>query len=243
MKYTEFGQSITQKIDIVFERTGYKFINVTTPIVINQGMQTAIISANLVDKNSQGVLGESVTITPVANGYGSVLEGSVITDNTGKAIFNYEAPLRLTGLTKTTTTMSYFDGVGTISTSLEIQIVGGDDTGYQLVNAKNPYYVDNDNQTTEFDIQLIKNGQPVIDARPCNTDTSTVSKNCVIPDAIDRKFGRFQGTRAKKMGIYYRYLAPDNTEKAANGEKTTFLVKYIDEDGKIAATSEAILLL
>ncbi|MEA3491013.1 MAG: hypothetical protein U9R27_03855 [Campylobacterota bacterium] len=244
MSCTEFGQTITQKIDIIFERTGYRFINVTTPIVINQGVQTAVISANLIDENNQGVPGETVNITPVANGYGMVTPGSTTTDNAGKAIFNYEAPLHLTGLTSTSVTMSYFDGVGTVSANVEIQITGGGDTGYQLVNAKDPYYVYAADQTETFDIQLIKNGQPVLDARTCSTDTSTVTKDCVIPYAIDRRFGRFQGIGASSGDgyLHYGYVAPDDAEKAANGEDTTFLVKYIDENGMVAVVSDPITL-
>ncbi len=249
MSYEEFGHNITQKIDIIFERTGYRLINVTTPITINQGGQSAVISANLVDENNQGVAGEIVSITPVASGYGVVTPGSTATDNAGKAVFTYEAPLHLTGLTSTTVTISYFDGVGTVSASVEIQIVGGgDDTGYQLVNAKDPYYVYAADQTDTFDIQLIKNGQPVLDTRPCTTETSTVAKNCVIPYAIDRRFGRLQGIdfsgdqRESDGYVYYKYLAPNDAEKAANGEDTTFLVKYIDEDGMVAATSAPISL-
>jgi hypothetical protein len=246
ISFTKNGQTITQNIQIVFEKSNYRFVNVTTPIVINNGSQTAEISAYLVDKDNIGVSGKSVTISPVATGYGTVTPGADTTDAAGKAVFTYTAPLHLTGLTNTNLTLSYTDNIGTVSANVEIRIVSGGDTGYQLVNAKDPYYIYSPTQPDTFDIQLIKNGLPVLDARPCTTATSTVAVDCVIPDAIDRRFGRFQGIassdNAEDGYTYYTYLAPADSEKAANGEDTTFIVLYIDKQGMIAAQSEPILL-
>lgn len=246
MSYMNEGQAITQNIQIVFEKTNYRLVNVTTPIVINNGSQMAEISAYLVDKNNIGVSGKSVTISPVATGYGTVTPGAATTDTAGKAVFTYTAPLHLTGLTNTNLTLSYTDNIGTVSANVEIRIVSADDTGYQLVNAKDPYYIYSPTQPDLFDIQLIKNGLPVLDARPCTTETSTVTVDCVIPDAIDRRFGRFQGIASSASAedgyTYYTYLAPTDDEKAANGEDTTFIVLYIDQNGMIAAQSEPILL-
>jgi hypothetical protein len=69
-----------------------------------------------------------------------------------------------------------------------------------------------------------------------------------MPYAIDRRFGRFQGIKSSgDQGnsdgyIYYKYLAPDPSDKAANGENTTFRVIYIDSLGITQAESEPISL-
>ena len=238
----EFDQTITQVIEIRFEgANNYNLINVSTPVIINKSAQRAEISAYLVDQYGNPVEGEPVNITPPANGYGTITPGISTTDAAGKAAFMYEAPDNLAGLSSTTVTISYVNGAETISKNVEIQIVGGGYTGYQLVNAKNPYYIYSPTQPDTFDIQLIKDGFPVVGMAAC---ASAADTNCVLPDAIDRRFGRFDAENVSDgYGyLHFKYIAPNPDEKAANGEDTTFTVVYIDENGMIAAESEPVSL-
>jgi len=244
LSLVEGANSISQKVDILFQGSGYKLTSVSTPILINQGGQKAEISAYLVNENNSGVAGQSVSITPAPSGYGSVTPSTATTDGAGKALFTYEAPLHLTGLSGTTLTISYFDGTQTVSANVEIQISGGDAVGYQLVNAKNPYYINSANQTDLFDVQLTKNNFPVLDVQPCTSAEGTLSSNCVTIRALDRRFGRFEGV--EPVGgdgyVYFKHIAPSDSDKASNGEETTFITEYIDDKGQVVATSEPILV-
>jgi hypothetical protein len=250
LSLTEGANSISQKVDIIFKGSGYSLTSITTPIVINQGGQKAEISGYLVDENGVGVAGQSVNITPPPSNYGTVTPSTAATDGAGKAIFAYEAPLHLTGLSGTTLTMSYFDGTQTVSANVDIQISGGGAVGYQLTNAKNPYYINAANQTDLFDIQLTKNNFPVLGVKPCTTSENTLSKECVAITSLDRRFGGFIGTTPDPdLGqvaidgyVYFKYVAPSDSDKAANGEDTKFIVEYIDDNGQVVATSEPILL-
>ena len=241
LSFTEGSVTITQNIQIVFEKAGYRLVNATTPILINNGGQEAEISVYLVDKENIGVAGESVTALPIAVGYGTVDPGVATTEDSGRAVFTYQAPLHLAGLTSTTLTLTYTDEMEIVSANVEIQISGGGHTGYQLVNAKDPYYIYSPTQPDTFDIQLIKDGFPVVGMETC---ASTTDDNCVALDAINRRFGRFEQAGASDGDgyLHYNYIAPSDDEKAANGEDTHFTVVYIDADGKIAAESAPVSL-
>lgn len=242
MRFTEGENSISQAVEIVFKGSGYSLSNATTPIVINNAGQTEEISVYLVDESNVGVAGESVSITPVPSGYGTVTPGTASTDETGKAVFTYTAPEYLVGLTGTRLTLSYFDGTATIATHVDIQINSEGATGYALVNAKDPYYVYSIAQTELFDIQLIKDGSAVVGTEACSSSPAT---DCVAITALDRRFGSFTGVvpnTASDGYAYFSYVAPADAEKASNGEDSTFTAEYIDKDGKVVATSAPITI-
>ena len=248
MSFTEHGNTITQNIDILFERIEYRFENPSTPILISQAGQKEQISVYLMDENNEPVGGKTVSATALDRRYGTLDALQDITDfGSGIAIFDYTAPDDIRGLGSTTVALSFTDEFDhTIIQNIEIRF--NDTNNYKLINARNPYDILSATGPTEFDIQLTNNGLPVIDPRPCTTDTSTVSVDCVMPYSIDRSFGRFQGIdtsgdQSRSDGyVYYEYLAPAPGDKASNGEETTFTVIYIDKNGITVAESESILL-
>ncbi len=244
MRFTEGDNSISQAVEFVFQGSGYRFSNATTPIVINNAGQTEEISVYLVDESNVGVAGQSVSISPVPTGYGSVTPGTATTDEAGKATFQYTAPDYLVGLTGTQLTLSYFDGTATLTTHVDIQINSEGATGYILTNAKDPYYVHSSEESELFNIQLVKDGSAVLGAQACQP-ADGISKDCVSITALDRRFGSFTGTIPTVISdgyVYFSYVAPADAEKASNGEDSTFTIEYIDENGKVVATSAPITI-
>ncbi|RLA68808.1 MAG: hypothetical protein DRG30_10820, partial [Epsilonproteobacteria bacterium] len=249
VSFSEHGNEISQDIQIVFQSAGYRLENPSTPIMINAPQQEEEISVYLMDENNEPVAGKIVSIAPLDAKYGSIDPLQTLTQiefpNTGKATFMYKGPDDIRGLGSATTALSFTDEFGvTITQNIVIQFENT--SNYQLVNAKNPYYVYAPDQTDTFDIQLINNGLPVLSPRACVTDTTNVTTDCVMPYAIDRRFGRFQGidgsTGQGDGYIYYNYLAPSDDEKAVNGEDTTFIVIYIDALGIVVAESDPVTL-
>ncbi len=249
----EFDVTIIQNIVIQFsiEPNNYKFVNPTTPLAIKSPRQVENISVFLMDQDNEAVDGKIVSISPLDTKYGNITPLQSKTSGDGEATFAYTAPDDIRGLGSTTAVISFTDNFGqTITQNIVIQYTNTNN--YRLVNPKNPYYIYSENEPSIFDIQLIdENGLPVLNARPCETPESTVTVDCVIPHAIDRRFGRFEGIYTPRDPdepldvdgyIYYRYVAPSPDEKAANGEDTTFTVVYIDEYGNIVAESESITL-
>jgi len=220
----------------------YKMVNATTPVIITQDAQSEEISVYLVDANNIGVPNKSISITAVESGYGEVSPATSLTDENGKATFTYTAPNDLVGLSSTHVTLSYTEGedADLISITEDVEIMISpvtEATAYELVNARTPVKITDENQTTVIDIQLIKNGLPVIDARPCSA-TNTVTVDCVMPASIPREFGRIlnaNGSTQPDGYIYYNYEGPSLADKAAKGTSHTFKVVYIDENGQIAS--------
>ncbi len=250
VSFSEHGNETTQDIQIIFQSAGYRFENPSTPIMITAPQQAEVISVYLMDENNKPVSGKTVSITPLDSRYGIVDPLQMSTGGfgvAGEARFNYTAPDDIRDLGSITATISFTDEFDqTITQDILIQF--GGTNNYQLVNAKDPYYVYSAIQTDMFDIQLINNGLPVISPRACVTDTTNVTTDCVMPYAIDRRFGRLQGI-ASSSGqgesdgyVYYNYLPPTDDEKAANGEDTTFTVIYIDINGVVMAESAPVTL-
>ena len=108
---------------------------------------------------------------------------------------------------------------------------------YNLTNVKTPVEITAAEQSQVIDVQLVKNGIPVIDARPCDS-TNTVTVDCVMVSSIPREYGRVinAGASTSQDGyIYFNFKSADASELISAPNDTNMSVYYFDKEGKIAA--------
>ncbi len=241
ISFTENGITISQVVQVVVDKGfNYTLVNPTSPLIVETIDQTSAVSVYLVDENGVGIKDKIVNITTIDGNYGSISPSASVTDEAGKALFAYVGPSSLDNLTSTKATLSFTENGLTIYSEIEIQVIpAGTGSDYQLVNARTPISIIESAQVEIIDVQLILNGLPVIDARPCDGE-NTVTVDCVIPESIPRSYGRITdagGSTAKDGYVYYNFLAAVEGEKADVGTEHTFNIIYIDQYGNVGAST------
>jgi hypothetical protein len=241
VSFSESGLTISELLTLSVETAfDYKFSNPTSPLIVQTAKQESDVGVYLVNSAGIGIPDKDVSITTIDRAYGSITPTTIQTDESGRAVFKYTAPESLDGLKSTTAKFSFTESDLTIYQDMEIQIIPsgiGDD--YQLVNVSPPVSIISPDQSEVMEVQLTLNGFPVIDSRACTTD-STVTVDCVIPEAIPRAYGRITdagGSTAKDGYIYYSYVGPNEVDKADVGTEYIFNFIYFDKDGKAKATA------
>lgn len=244
VRISAFGEIEVSASTVPFD---YNLTNLTTPIIITHANQAEDIEIYLVDKNHVGVVGKTLTISTIANGYGEVTSATAVTNAAGKATFHYSAPGDISSIdgTDATMTISFTDSDTTISDIVTVRIASEATTStYALQNASTPIVITSPDQNKTIDVQLVNNNLPVIDARPCTTD-NTITKDCVIPEAMPREYGRIlnaNGSTEPDGYVYYDYLSAKAEELAdVNGTSHTFNIYYIDVNGKVAAETNVTI--
>ncbi len=259
---TEYGIEIRKRVNIQVTRINatfaYAIAYETTPVIVSNTEQKIKVSAYLIDQSGVGVAGKSLKITAIDQIYGAFASSTATTDGSGKATFIYTAPVEFAGVANITASIRFTEDDITIAKPITIIIAPKISTsGYKLTNQSligerdennaiefikpNTKYTTNQfisDENNSVEIQLVKNGIPVIDVRACSS-TDTITVDCVLPVAIDRNYGRLENHegKTKKNGYTeYIYISPaldaNETSRIVN---TTFPVYYIDANGKIAA--------
>ena len=107
LSYTDSnGQTITTTINIVVTPptggAGFKIAKVTNPILIDTNSQQKEIVVTVVDSaNNVPAKDQTVQIASIEQGYGDIITTTTVqTDDTGRAIFRYEAPSDISVLTR-----------------------------------------------------------------------------------------------------------------------------------------------
>ena len=229
----------------------YNLTNQSSPVIVTADNQPKEISIYLVNSNTWvGVPGKTITISTIANGYGSVSSASAITNGAGKAIFNYTGPddLAAVGGDVRGVILSFTESGTAISKTVWVHMnpPTPSPSSYELTNARTPVIVTDADEVQTIDIQLIHNGLPVIDARPCTTD-DTVTVDCVIPESIPRDYGRITDATGDPLFdgyIYFDYLSASAEDIVdVNDTNHTFNIYYIDVDGNVAADGNVTLVM
>jgi len=240
----ENGIRVNAIVDINVTETNvpldYNLTYETSPIIITQTDQQEEISVYVIDNQTgAGVPGKTVSIAAIDGMYGEITPASTTTDVAGKATFQYTSPHDINGTPlNVTTVVSFTDSEVTLTRDIEIRIVPtAPASDYALVNQSDINGTIGVNETMETEIQLVKNGLPVLDARACVTTTDTVTVDCLIPASIPREYGRIIGIPAQDGTegsgyVKFRYLAPTDAIEISNYQ---FPMYYIDQEGKIAA--------
>lgn len=225
----------------------YNLTNATTPIIVTANNQEKEISVYLVENSTWiGVEGKEISISTVSDGYGSIVDSYAVTDAAGKATFDYIGPEDLDAVAgmDDNLTLRFTENGITISKMVRLQMSPIITTDYNLTNAKTPVTVTDANQTQTIDIQLVLNGNPVIDSRPCTTD-NTVTVDCVIPESIPRSYGRItEATSSPNFDgyIYFTYLSASQEDiDDVNDTDHNVTFYYIDEEGTVAAKTDITL--
>ena len=160
----ESNATITQNLVVNFNTSGgsgvnpYNLVNPSTPISVTAGNQEHEITAYVVDASTNiGVSAKDVTITTIANGYGSVDTAVATTDTAGKATFKYTAPASITGLTTTTAYMRFTENGITSEQAIVLNFTppAGGGTQYSMINVSTPIDVANITDTKEIKVQVI----------------------------------------------------------------------------------------
>ncbi len=232
------SESLTISVQTAFN---YQFINPTTPILIQTPKQEIEVGVYLVDSNGLGIPDKEVSVTTIDGAYGSISPTTIVTDKSGRAIYTYIGPDSLSGLKSTFAKFSFTESDLTIYADMEIKVsaIGGG-TDYKLVNATTPIGVNMPNQTADIEVQLVRNGLPVIDVRKCDISSSTVIIDCIMPEAIPRSYGRIidaGGTTGKSGYVLYKYEGPNINDKADVGTEHIFNIIYFDEEGQPKAST------
>ena len=221
----------------------YNLTNQSSPLIVSIDNQEIEISIYLVDSNTWvGVPGKTITISTIANGYGSVSSATAVTDASGKATFNYTGPddLAAVGGTSRSVTLSFSESGTTISKTVWMQMAPTVASSYDLINARTPVTITSPDQIETIDIQLVHNGLPVIDARECTTDDPTITVDCVIPEFIPRDYGRITNAGGSTQAdgyVYFEYQAASAEDiYDVNNTSRRVDLYYIDQDGNVAAT-------
>jgi hypothetical protein len=240
ISFTENGITVSQVIDIIVDKGfNYNLVNPSTPLIVETVDQKSELSVYLVDSSGVGIKDKLVSITTIDSHYGSISPSSVKTDAAGKALFTYIGPSNLDDLRSTTATLSFTESGLTIYSTIEIKVIpAGSGSDYKLVNARTPISIISPEQKETIDVQLVLNGLPVIDARPCDSE-DTVVVDCIIPESIPRSYGRITdagGSTAKDGYVYYEFVSSIEAEKANVGTEHIFNIIYINKNGNTAAS-------
>jgi predicted small lipoprotein YifL len=213
----EVNATTTLRVQEANQTLDYDLVNVTTPVDINYSGQTETISVYLVDQNGVGVAGKDVSISTVAQGYGSIVNASTVqTDATGKASFTYQAPEDITPIDgdNTSVTLSYTENDITITENVDIRFKAYTASGeYNLTNETTPVVVNYDNEVKNISVYVIDaNGVGVPDQ---NVSIQTVS---------DVKYGAIISASTVQTDVSgkasFVYEAPADV-KAVDGNTTT----------------------
>ena len=241
VSFTESDLTISELLTISIETSfNYKFSNPTTPVIIQTPKQESDVGVYLVDANGLGIPEKEVSITTIDSAYGSISPTTIKTDKSGRAIYKYIGPDSLSGLKSTFAKFSFTESDLTIYEDMEIKVsaIGGG-ADYKLINANPPLSIIQPNQSGQIEVQLTLNGFPVIDARSCTAENSTITVDCVMPESIPRSYGRITdagGSTAKDGYIYYDHVGPNAVDKANVGTEHIFNIIYFDKDGKPQAS-------
>jgi len=137
--------------------------NETVDVNVTRDSQVEPISVYVVDSvTGVGVAGKTVSITTVANGYGSMSSATAVTDAAGKAEFSFQAASDITPVNNTSTTvsMSYTENGASTSKTVTINVNEAVvSSEYNLTNENN-ITVNYAGESKEIAVQLIKNGVP-----------------------------------------------------------------------------------
>jgi len=257
VSFTDSGLTISKLLTVSVQTAfNYQFSNPTTPLIVQTEKQESDIGVYLVDSNGLGIPNKDVSITTIDGAYGSISPTTVKTDKSGRAVYKYTGPDSLSGLKSTFAKFSFSENDLTIYKDMEIKVSPiSSGTRYKLTNARTPnsitipnqgYYPPDASEEIKrslwyrIDVQLVRNGLPVIDARPCVTSSSTVTVDCVMPESIPRSYGRIidaGGSTEKDGYVYFEYLGPNKTDKADVGTEYIFNIIYFDKDGKAQAST------
>ncbi len=132
--------------------------------------------------------------------------------------------------------------------------------GYQLINATTPLLITEPNQNKYISVELVHSGLPVLSVRPCGLkqDSTTVTTDCVIPEALPKEFGRIDLTVWPQQNdgdadptdgtndnayIRFPYIGPDRDDMPTVRSEYNLTIYYIDDEGqRVAATTVTIVI-
>ncbi len=234
----EAKATATITVEAAVQPLDYNLTYETTPILVTYTDQDKEISVYVIDSQTGvGIPGKTVSISAIDGEFGTITYASTTTDAGGKAIFLYTSAHNLNSTpTSTVTVVSFTEHEVTLTRDVEIRIMPSVPVSeYSLINQSDITGTINVNDTMTTEIQLVKNGIPVIDGRSCSTVDDTVTVDCVMVASIPREYGRIvdAGSTTTRSGyVEFEYLAPSDEINITN---YSFPVYYIDEEGKIAA--------
>jgi len=233
------GTVITQNIVLKFNTSGgggvnpYNLVNPSTPIEVTGGNQDHSISAYVVDASTGiGVAGKTVTITTLANGYGSVNTSTSETDDAGKVEFIYTSPASIAGLTSTTAKMRFTEDGITSEQEIVINftVPPGGGTQYSLINATN-LVITATNDTKEISVDLTDTATGVgVPAKDVSITTISNVYGTITPSTVQ--------TNASGKAIF-TYTSPTTL---INGN-TTATLRFVDDTGNVITEDITIVTI
>ena len=241
VSFTESDLTISEVLTVSVQTAfNYKFSNPTTPLIVQAPKQESEVGVYLVDSNGLGIPDKDVSVTTIDSAYGSISPTTIKTDKSGRAIYKYLGPDSLSGLKNTFAKFSFTESDLTIYSDMEIKVsANGGGTDYKLTNSTTPVSIIKPEESKFLEVQLVRNGLPVIDARPCPSK-DTVTIDCVMPEAIPKSYGRITdagGSTTKSGYVNFDYLGPKEMDKADVGTEHIFNIIYFDAEGKPQAST------
>jgi|GEM_PF-2512479 len=232
VSFTESGLTISETLTIAMNLSfDYKLVNLTTPLMVKAPEEKHKVTVQLVDKNSQGVVGKEVSISALDVNYGTISPTVATTNESGTAVFEYVAPTSLTGLSNATATVSFTESGLTISELLTVSVQTAFD--YQFTNPTSPLIVQTPKEELDVGVYLVNSAGLGIPDKEVSITTIDSAYGSITPTTIKTD----ESGRA-----IFKYVAPESLDTTGStfakfSFKESDLTIYQDMEIKVTPIS------